>query len=213
MANLLHIDCSIRQDGSVSREVSAIFAERWRAANPGGGYTHRDLGKSPVPHLDEESLMATFLPPESWSETQRAGWAITEPLLAELRAADTVLLAVPMYNYSIPSSLKAWMDRVTVKEHMVNEATGEGTLLVGKRAVVVTARGGSYGPGTPRQDFDFQEPYLRALLSQIGLDKDLTFVHSEMTLAHSVPALEQFKELADTSREQAVRTVRELAAR
>ncbi|MGW4801943.1 NAD(P)H-dependent oxidoreductase, partial [Nonomuraea sp. NPDC004297] len=117
---------------------------------------------------------------------------------------------VPMYNYSIPSVLKVWFDRITVKEHMIGDPTSEG-LLTGKRTVVVTARGGAYGPGTPRERYDFQTPYLRALLEQIGLDRNLEFVHSEMTLAYSVPSLEQFKPIADASREEAVKAVCRLA--
>ncbi|MEU0480953.1 NAD(P)H-dependent oxidoreductase [Streptosporangium sp. NPDC006013] len=209
MPTLLHIDCSMRQDGSVTREITGIFAEEWRQANPDHTYVYRDLGASPIPHVDEASVVAGLLLQEGLNEDQRRAWSVSEPLIKELRAADTIVLGVPMYNYSIPSVLKTWFDRVTVKEHMIQEPMSEG-LLTGKRTIVVTARGGAYGPGTPRERYDFQMPYLRALLEQIGLDRNLEFVHVEMTLAHSVPALEQFKPIADTSREEAVKNVRNL---
>lgn len=211
MTNLLHIDCSLRSKGSMTRKVNAIFAELWRQTNPTGSYTYRDLGAMPVPHLDEASVMAGLLPAEQRSDAQHTGWSVSEPLITELRAANVILLGVPMYNYSIPSALKAWLDRVTIKEHMANEATGIGGLLEGKQVVVITARGGAYGPGTLRENYDFQEPYLRAALGQIGLAKNLEFVHIEMTLAHSVPHLAQFKEVADVSRDEAERIVRKLA--
>ncbi|MER5624343.1 NAD(P)H-dependent oxidoreductase [Streptosporangium sp. NPDC002544] len=209
MPTLLHIDCSMRQDGSVTREITGIFAEEWRQANPDHTYVYRDLGASPIPHVDEASVVAGLLLQEELNEDQRRAWSVSEPLIKELRAADTIVLGVPMYNYSIPSVLKTWFDRVTVQEHMIQEPMSEG-LLTGKRTIVVIARGGAYGPGTPRERYDFQMPYLRALLEQIGLDRNLEFVHVEMTLAHSVPALEQFKPIADTSREEAANNVRKL---
>lgn len=210
MPTLLHIDCSMRQDSSVTREITAIFVEEWRQANRDGKYVYRDLGTSPIPHADEAAVVAGLLPREALNDYQRVAWAVSEPLINELREADTILLGVPMYNYSIPSVLKVWFDRITVKEHMIGDPTSEG-LLTGKRTVVVTARGGAYGPGTPRERYDFQTPYLRALLEQIGLDRNLEFVHSEMTLAYSVPSLEQFKPIADASREEAVKAVCRLA--
>ncbi|SDI30034.1 FMN-dependent NADH-azoreductase [Nonomuraea jiangxiensis] len=210
MPTLLHIDCSIRQDGSVTREITAIFAEEWRRAHPGGTYVYRDLGSSPIPHVDEAAVVAGLLAPQALTGEQRAARAVSEPLIDELRQAGTILLGVPMYNYSIPSALKAWFDRVTVKEHMIEDPAGEG-LLTGKRTIVVSAQGGSYAPGTPHEHHDFHRPYLQALLEQIGLGRDVTFVHAEMTLAHSVPALAPFRPIADASREEAVKAVRALA--
>lgn len=202
MPNLLHIDTSLRFEGSVSREVTRAFAEAWRAAHPDGGHTYRDLAADPLPHVDPASLATR--------ETE-GDRPLEQRLVAEVKAADTVLLGVPMYNYGVPSSLKAWLDWIMVPELFVDQATGEG-VLTGKRVVVVTARGGSYAPGTPRHAFDFQEPYLRAVLGMIGLDRDLEFVHAELTKAHTVPQLAQFREQAVASLEDAHRAVRKLAA-
>jgi FMN-dependent NADH-azoreductase len=191
MTNLLHIDTSIRYEGSVTREVSGAFAENWRTANPGGGYTYRDLHASPVPHKDGTAQ------------------DVSAALIAEIDAADVILIGAPMYNYSIPSTLKAWIDQVATAEHFARE---DGTFVWGgKRVVVVTARGGSYKPGTPREGFDFQEPYLRAVLSMVGLDQRLEFVHAELTMADVVPQMHQFRELAVESLADAHRVVRELA--
>ncbi|MFE2751233.1 FMN-dependent NADH-azoreductase [Actinosynnema sp. NPDC059335] len=202
MSHLLHIDTSLRFEGSVSREVTRGFADAWRAAHPDGGVTYRDLAADPLPHVDPASLA---------TRGTEADRPLERLLVAEVKAADTLLLGVPMYNYGVPSSLKAWLDWIMVPELFVDQATGEGP-LTGKRVVVVTARGGSYAPGTPRHAFDFQEPYLRAALGMIGLDRDLEFVHAELTMAHTAPQLAQFREQAVASLEDAHRAVRELAA-
>ncbi|MFI9006653.1 FMN-dependent NADH-azoreductase [Actinosynnema sp. NPDC053489] len=201
MAHLLHIDTSLRAEGSVSREVGAAFAEAWRSAHPGGEHTYRDLAADPLPHVDPAALVAR----------QSGGDPLERELVAELTAADTVLLAVPMYNFGLPSTLKAWLDWIAVPELFADQETGVGP-LTGTRVVVVTARGGSYAPGTPRHPFDFQEPYLRALFGALGVDRDLEFVHAELTSAAVAPHLEQFRDLAAASLEEAHRVVRKLAA-
>lgn len=211
MPNLLHIDCSIRPADSVTRQLTALFAECWRTENPGGDHTYRDLGRSPIPHIDEASVMAALLSAGYRTEAQRQAWAYSEPLITELRAADTIVIGAPMYNYTIPSTLKAWLDRVTIAEHMVDDSRTKPGMLEGKHVTVVTARGGAYSPGTPRAEYDFQEPYLRAALGQIGLATHLHLVHAEMTLSHSVPHLSQFSNIADTSRSAAEDLVRTLA--
>jgi FMN-dependent NADH-azoreductase len=210
MSQLLHIDASMRTSGSVSRELSAAFAEHWRAAHPDGTVVYRDLAANPVPHLDQASHTAGATPDEDHTDEQRAGWAISSELIDELLAADTVLLGLPMYNFSIPSTVKAWVDRIITPRTMVDQETGTGP-LAGKQVVVTASRGGSYGPGMPRESFEFQERYLRAVLSSVGLDADLTFVNAELTLAGVVPAMAQFKDLAAESLENAHRTARELA--
>lgn len=210
MSHLLHIDSSVRHEGSISREVTATFAEGWRAAHPDGGYTYRDLAAEPVPHLDGAVVSAGFTPEDQRSAAQEAAVALRERLITELESASTVLLGVPMYNYSIPSTLKAWIDRIVIPRFMADPATGVGA-LTGKRVIVVNSRGGAYGPGTPRASFEYQESYLRALFTSLGLHHDLTFVNAEMTMADVNPALAEFKDFAAESLREAHRTVRELA--
>jgi FMN-dependent NADH-azoreductase len=211
MSNLLHIDSSIQGDQSVSREITAAFADAWKLANPAGGYVYRDLGADPLPHIDATYYLAVQTPAEQRTEVQHEAWQAAKPVIDEVLAADVILLGSPMYNFSIPSALKAWIDRIAVRPFFVDQETGVGA-LTGKRVVVATSRGGSYAPGTPRESFDFQEPYLRAVFSMIGLDQDLSFVHTELTLAHVVPEMAQLRDLAVSSKELAHETVRKLAA-
>jgi FMN-dependent NADH-azoreductase len=211
MTTLLHIDSSIQGEQSHSRPVTAAFAEAWKIANPDGGYTYRDLAAEPVPHLTGEYFSAANTPAGQRTPEQVAAYDAVKPIRDELVAADVVLLGVPMYNFTIPSTVKAWLDHVKVQELMVNEETGEG-LLAHKKVFVVTARGGSYAPGTPREGWDFQEPLLRANFAGLGLDQDLTFIHTEMTLAYVIEHLKQFQHIADASRESAYKAVQELAA-
>lgn len=204
MAHLLHIDTSLRAEGSISREVSGAFAAHWRAANPGGAHTYRDFGAQPVPHLDWETYLAETVPDAERTPEQRALTKVNSELIADLAAADTVLLAVPMYNYTIPSSLKAWIDRIIMPRTIAAP-------FADKRVIVVTARGGAYGPGMPREPYEFQERYLRAVFEKIGLADDLTFVNTELTLAGVNPALADFIDTAEQSRAASHRSVRELA--
>lgn len=122
------------------------------------------------------------------SPEEKAGWEVTWPLVEELLAADTIVLGVPMYNFSVPSTFKAWFDRVLVPPLITDPATGRGPLS-GKKVVVASARGGAYGPGTPRHDSDHQEPCLKAALGMIGLAADLTFLHAELTKSAHGPRL------------------------
>jgi FMN-dependent NADH-azoreductase len=210
MESLLHLDSSARYGASFSRRVSAEFAQAWRTAHPEGRYTYRDLAAHPVPPVDAEHLEATGNAPAGAGRSdahRRASAVVTGELVAELRAADTVVIGSPMYNYSVPSVLKAWLDRITVPELLADRDTGVGPLS-GIRFVVVTARGGAYGPGTPRERFDFQEPYLRAVFGMLGVDAGLSFIHTELTKAHTVPHLAQFRDAATTSFAAAIQTAR-----
>jgi FMN-dependent NADH-azoreductase len=217
MSSLLHLDSSVRR-ASVSRLLSGKFAATWREAHPDGTYVYRDLAAYPVPHLDEGQVaVMNRLEAASVSDLdtardaartpeERASWAITWVLVEELLAADTIVVGLPMYNYSVPSTFKAWFDRVIIPPLIVNAQTGE-AVLAGKTVVVASARGGAYGPGTPRAEFDHQESYLRAALSMLALDRDLTFVHSELTKSAHVPRLAKFKDAAAESHRAAVEDI------
>jgi FMN-dependent NADH-azoreductase len=210
MATLLHIDSSIRLEGSVSREVTAAFTEHWRKANPDGKVNYRDLAVNPVPHLTAAGYFAAFTPAEERTPEQVAGWATHQELADELLSADEVVIGAPMYNFSIPDSLKSWLDHVISPATMPNRETGEAP-LAGKRFVVVHARGGAYGPGTPREDFEFQERYLRKVFNSLGVEAGVTFVAAEMTLADANPALAEFKDFKQESLANAHSAVRQLA--
>jgi len=179
MSHLLHIDSSVQGDRSVSRRFTARAVDRWRAAHPGGTVTYRDLAAHPLPHLDPSRSAP-----------------ISAELVDEIKAADTVLLGLPLYNYGPPSTVKAWVDHVLVDGLSVDFATGQG-LLAGTELVAIETRGGGYGPGTPREGWDHAQGWLAHTLSMTGLES--RFIVVEFTLADTNPAMAELKGLAAQS--------------
>lgn len=212
MTSLLHLDSSADcSGGSLSRELTALFAATWRERHEGGEYRYRDLVADPVPPLDSAYCALGrrverhgSVPPERVAAlaegvAERAAWELTRPLIAELRAAGTVVIGAPMYNFTVTASLKAWIDRVTFPGAF--EGAG---LLNGKRVVVISTRGGGYGPGTPQEANDFVMPYLRGYFGRLGVTgDDLRFVCAELTLAELAPHLASLRPAAARSREAA----------
>ena len=196
---LLHVDSSVRGATSVSRQVGEEFVEMWRAANPDGVVVHRDLGVAPVPHQDEDGWMAGMIPAEAHTPGQAASWEISLPLIGELEAADEYLFSVPMYNLSVPSSFKAWIDRVVVTGRTLM-LDGSPAPLRGRKATVISSRGGSYAG--ERAALDHLEPYLTSLLALLGIT-DVEFIKPEMTAAGSDPALAGLEPIRDASMEAA----------
>ncbi|PBC83807.1 MULTISPECIES: FMN-dependent NADH-azoreductase [unclassified Streptomyces] len=212
MTSLLHLDSSAHRSGeSVSRQLTALFARTWRAVHGPAGYRYRDLAADPVPPLDtaycslgrrvERHGLVSPAGVDTLIKTpaEKHAWALTSPLIAELREADTLLIGAPMYNYSVPASLKAWIDRVGFPGAFTDPDTGD-SLLQGTKVVVISTRGGAYGPGTPREAWDFQTPYLRAYFGKQGVaQEDIRFVSAEMTMAGLVPHLARFRSSAASS--------------
>ena len=180
MSHLLHLDSSLRTEGSRSRKLSAHYAERWRAQHPGGTVTYRDLAADPIPHLDHVAFSARFAAPADHTPEQAAASALSEQLIDEVLAADTILIGMPLYNFGPPSTFKAWFDRI------VSERTSG--KLGDKEFVIVTARGGGYQPGTPREGWDHREPWLRHALTTLGVT-DAVFIDTELTLARESPMM------------------------
>jgi FMN-dependent NADH-azoreductase len=175
--NLLHVDSSARAS-SESRKLTARFVQDWKSENPTGKVTVRDLAVTPLPHITDH-WSATYGDPAKLTPEQRKYLAISDELIEELRAADTVVIGAPMYNHMISWELKAWIDQVVrMGKTIVYDATGPKGLLGGKNAVVITARGGSYPTGSPRAAVDFQGPYLRHILTTLGFS-EITFIHAE----------------------------------
>lgn len=163
---LLHLDASALGGNSVTRELSAAIVTRWQAAEPGLAVTYRDLDTQPLPHLTGAAL----------SGEDAAAAADGAQALAQFLESDAVVIGAPMYNFGIPSTLKAWIDRIAVagKTFRYTE-TGPQGLAGGKRVVVASARGSALGDGSPA---DFQEAYLRQVFGFLGID-DLRFVRAE----------------------------------
>src|SRR6266403_4703779 len=175
---LLQIDSSARRTSSVSRQLTAKFAEEWRKSHPDGEVIQRDLSATTLPLITDD-WGATYFEDSQLTLAQRSYLSTSDQLIQELEAADTVVIGAPMYNFTIPSSLKAWIDQVVrMGKTFGYGPSGARGLLANKRVIVVTARGGAYGKGTPAEKFDFQEPYLRHIFGFIGLT-DVTFIHAE----------------------------------
>ena len=174
---LLRIDSSARSS-SVTRQLTAKFVEEWKKNHPTGEVIQRDLATTVLPHITDHWAGA-HLEPSQLTPAQRNYLAISDGLIEELQAADTIVIGAPMYNFAIPSSLKAWIDQIVRMGKTIGYgASGARGLLANKRVIVVTARGGAYGKGSPAEKFDFQEPYLRHIFGFIGLT-DVTFIHAE----------------------------------
>ena len=175
MANVLVIESSARQQGSVSRQLTAQFIANWSSANPADQIKVRDLAVDQVPHLDANLLGGWMTPAEQQSDAEQAALALSNLLTDELLAADVLVLAAPMYNFAIPSTLKAWLDHVLrAGVTFKYTETGPQGLLSGKRAFILTARGGIYAGSAQ----DHQEPYLRQALAFVGIH-DVSFIHAE----------------------------------
>jgi FMN-dependent NADH-azoreductase len=207
MSHLLHIDSSIRGPASVSRALSARAADRWIEAHPDGTVTYRDLGAHPVPHLDAAGGLARMVAPDSHTPAQAASWALTLQLVEEVRNADTILLGLPVYNFGAPSSVKAWVDHLAALGVSVDPETHEG-LLGGRDMIVLGARGGGYGPGTPKEGWDHAEQWLPHGLELTGLRP--RFITAELTLAGVDPRMAELRPLAAESLRAAERAVDEL---
>ncbi|WP_049577715.1 FMN-dependent NADH-azoreductase [Streptomyces sp. SBT349] len=198
MATLLHIDSSLNGDRSVSRAVATTFRNEWEAQHPEGTVIYHDLAANPLPHLDSETFLAGSVPAADRTPDQHAAYALREQLITELEAADLVLLGAPMYNWGIPSTLKAWLDHVI----QVGRTAGPEGSVAGKPVTVVASRGGGYGPGSPNEGHDYIHPYLTWVLAD-QLHLDAHFIVPELTLARSVPAMAPLIELADASQARA----------
>jgi FMN-dependent NADH-azoreductase len=175
MKTLLEIRSSIYSDGGQSSRLADRFVGQWRAANPGGKVIVRDLAQDPVPHIDADRFGAFIATPEQRTAQQKAIVAYSDGLIAELKATHVIVLAVPMYNFSIPSTLKAYFDHIARAGVTFGYSEkGPVGLITGKQAYVFAARGGRYA-GTP---LDSQTPYLRTFLGFLGIT-DVEFVYAE----------------------------------
>jgi len=178
MATILYISSSLRSTGSTSRQLAEEFLSKWKAARPDDSIVERNLAADPVPHLTGQMMGSFFTPADQRSAEQVQTVRLSDSLVAELLSADVVVIGAPMYNFSISSTLKAWIDHVTrVGVTFGYTDTGPVGLLKGKKVYLFTARGGVYSEG-PAQAMDFQETYLRATLGFIGLT-DVTLIRAE----------------------------------
>lgn len=175
MKTLLQINSSLYADGGHSSRLATRFVELWRAANPGATVLLRDLAREPVPHLDAQRFGAFLANERVRDAAQKNVVAYSDLLIGELKRADVIVLGLPMYNFGVPSMLKAYFDHVA-RAGVTFRYTDKGSvgLLAGKRAFVFAARGGLYA----RTPADTQTAYVRAFLHFLGIEQ-VEFVYAE----------------------------------
>lgn len=179
MPVLLAIDSSPMTDTAVTRRLTRAFVELWEESFPGGDVIHRDLGANPPPHPDALMLGAFAKDDAGLSELEREALRVSDRFVDELLAADVIVIGSPMYNFTVTSALKAWIDLVGRPGRTFTYSDkGPTGLLIDKHVLVVTARGGFYAGETAEAQNDYQETYLRAYFEFLGVE-DVRFIHAE----------------------------------
>lgn len=179
--NILHIDSSPRGERSHSRALTAAFVGELTKTHPDATVAYRDLGHAPVPHVDEAWIKSAYSAPDKRTESDKQAIAFSDELVDELLAADVIVLGAPMYNFSIPSTLKAYIDQIVrVGRTFTKDYQG---LATGKKLFILCARGGGgYAPGEPMHDKNFQDPYFKVIFGMIGIT-DISTIYDEKTLS------------------------------
>jgi FMN-dependent NADH-azoreductase len=195
--SVLRIDASIQGPRSASSELADIAEVEWSATSPGTTFVRRHLGAEPLPaDAWATAVQGGFTPERQRTPAQRDAIALAHTLAAELRQADGVILALPLYNWGVSQHVKTWIDLA-----IAGGENGE-RLLDAKPAIVLTTRGGGYGPGTPREGWDHNTAFLRRVVADVW-GADLTLVERELTLAGVNPAMDPFREIAELMRKAA----------
>lgn len=184
MTTILRIDASMRHEGSVTRVLADKVLDRLNAGEAGVKVILRDLADG-LAHIDETWIAGNFTAAEERSDAQRTSLGLSDILVAELRAADVILLAVPVYNFGVPAAFKAWIDQVArAGETFRFTEDGPIGLLQGKRAILVTASGGTEIDGP----IDFATPFIRHVMSFIGID-DISVISADRMMVDAEAAL------------------------
>ncbi len=184
MAHLLHIDSSPRGDRSHSRRLTREFVETWQQSYPDDLVTYRDVGRNPVPHVDEPWIAAAYTPTEQQTPELQKAISTSDHLVDEFLFADIYVIGVPMYNFSVPSTLKAYIDQIvrigrTFEIEPENSDNPYKPLVHGKKMFVISARGGSgFGVGGQYEKLNYQTPYLATIFRFMGIT-DITFIDVE----------------------------------
>lgn len=212
--SLFRLDTSILGPRSSTIALADLVEREWLAASPDGVVVRRHLGEAPVPATAwPAAVAAQFVPPPHRTPEQQEALALATTLADELITADAIVLAAPLYNFGVSQHLKTWVDLLLTDPRMAASAESP---LTGKPAVLVTARGGAYGPGTPRAGWDHSIGWMRRIFGDVW-KLDLTVVERELTLVGIDPALDRFADLAEqiriTTEDQARTAGRELAVR
>jgi FMN-dependent NADH-azoreductase len=195
MSSLLHIEVSPGGENSVSRSISADFLTSWNKKNPAGQVISRDLHTNPIPHLDAEAIFAGYTPEGDRSAGMAQKYAFRHELISEITGVTDILISTPMWNWSIPSVLKAYFDQI-ILPGTLDGSGADG--LKGKKVTFVVSQGGSYAEGTPRHGWDYSTGYLKLVANALGAT-DVEVILAELTLAGVVPAMEPLKPKMEAS--------------
>lgn len=188
MTTLLNIEVSPFGENSISRAISADFLDAWKAAHPDGTIIDRDLAANPVPVLDGEAIIADLTPEADRPASMVAKRALRHGLIDEITSVDEILVSTPMWNWTVPSPLKAYIDQIIIPG--VLDGSGANG-LAGKKVTVVMAQGGSYAEGAPRHGWDYGSGYLKLVFTALG-SNDVEVIVSEFGLAGIVPGMDDF---------------------
>ena len=191
MSTLLEIDVSPRGPSSTSRKLATLFVQEWQSAHPGGQVVVRDLTKTHLPFVDLAWIGGAYTPADQHSPESAAAIKISDDLIAELKAADHIVLGTPMFNFSIPAVLKAYIDHI-VRVGVTVSPDNVG-LLTGKKATIILATGGDFSPGSPVEQYNQASGYLRQVLAWIGItDVEIILAGRARAGGYGETAVEQF---------------------
>ncbi len=202
MGHLLRIDASARRDSSHSRALGDAFESAWRQRHADRSVVRRDLAAHPLGHISEVTIAGFYTPKEALDDELREATALSDTLIGEVVGADTILIATPMYNFSIPSALKAWIDQIVrINKTFSYDGKGFTGLVKAKRVVVVSAFGAA-GYGDALASADFVTPYLKFLFNFLGV-ADVSVITAEATTADAATVARNI----DAARDAALRLV------
>jgi FMN-dependent NADH-azoreductase len=203
MATLLKIDVSPRKEQSISRKLGDRFATEWQSNHVGGTIVTRDLATTRLPFLDLPWIAGAFTPYDKRTDDHKQALQVSDDLIAELLAADEIVISTPTYNFNVPAALKAWIDHI-VRGGKTFRPGPDGIqgLAGGRKLTIIIASGQEYLPGSPLESFNFATPYYRAIFGFIGIT-DITIIHaggtSKVAQGHTTEAvfLEKFTHEVD----------------
>ncbi|MGG6293629.1 FMN-dependent NADH-azoreductase [Leptolyngbya sp. AN02str] len=184
MAHLLHIDASPRGERSHSRRMTREFVQQWQQRYPDDAIAYRDVGRNPIPHVDEAWIAAAFSSPEQYTPQLQDAIRLSDQLVDEFLAADIYVIGVPMYNFSVPSGFKAYIDQIVRIGRTVDIEFNEAgsvykPLVLGKKMFIIESRGDSgFQPGGRYEMMNHHDPYLVTVFGFLGIT-DITFIHVE----------------------------------
>ncbi len=178
---LLRIDASSRIENSDSRAMANQFQKQWQTSNPKGEVILRDIIQTPITHISQKTIAGFYTPPEHLTPDLKKATVLSDELITELKRSNVLLISTPMYNFGVPSALKAWIDQI-VRINTTFGVNDQGEfygIVAGIKAYIITTSGAAYG-SKEMKALDFLQPYLQTVLGLIGIT-DVTFIPLEGT--------------------------------